>query len=102
MTVPKHAELIHAFADGKVLQFLSSRSSNWLDYSNTMCPDFSDGVWRIKPNEPKKAVIATFISSRGHIEMCLKGTNAFGDFYTEDGWKHYPELDREVTLPVEE
>jgi hypothetical protein len=104
--IPKHADLIHAYADGKVLQRLVAQgdgTTDWLTWHSSYCPDFNDGnEWRIKPDEPKKAVIATWVSRSGLVSHNVVGSEVFGNYTSSEDWTHIVELDREVTLPVEE
>jgi hypothetical protein len=99
MTLPKHADLIHAFADGKVLQY--KQEDHWFNYNGKLVPTFGVSEWRIKPDEPKKAVIATLIDTDdGELSTCIYGRERCTNLQAW-GWLHIPELDREVTLPEE-
>ncbi len=50
MTVHKHANLIHAFADGKVLQYKEKGLEEWMDWTNKFCPNTEHYDVRIKPD----------------------------------------------------
>ena len=103
MTIPKHADLIHAFADGKVVQLRTKNlpTSKWETWNNSYCPDFDFSCveWRIKPDEPKKAVIATMLFEEdGDIQFVVVGSEMYENM--ANSWLHLKELDREVTLPT--
>ncbi len=100
MNIPKHADLIHAFADGKVLQFMDR--GKWKDWDSDYCPNTVHYEVRIKPDEPKKAVIATLKHVHGAVEQVEVGSRIWENYVRDGGWIHLTELDREVTLPVEE
>jgi hypothetical protein len=58
------AELIHSFADGKVLQYKSPRNEAWIDWTRDDCPEFvrlNGNEWHIKPAEPKKMFVDCFL-----------------------------------------
>ena len=92
--IPKHADLIHAFADGKVLQF--HFEDEWHDWNEDHCPSFliQEREWRIKPNEPKKVKCVGWFDGE-NLFMLKEGVEP------KFPSKRIPELDREVTLPVE-
>jgi hypothetical protein len=96
--IPEYTDFIHAFADGKVLQYFWNE--RWNDWERSYCPEFSDHEWRVKPAEPKKAVIATLIYKDGDVQTALHESQRFLCLVSE-GWKHVMPLDREVTLPEE-
>ena len=91
MTIPAHAELIHAFADGKTLQF-KFRDMTWENWTQKFCPHFQDEdrEWRIKV-EPK---VTRYLAYEDHNGWMLWRN----DNYSEDcGYKRIPALDKEVT-----
>lgn len=46
----KYAKLIHAFADGKTLQWRNPGLDHWVDYELDSCPAFHGrNEWRVKP-----------------------------------------------------
>lgn len=57
MAEHKHAEVLRAIADGKVVQWQSRADGSWNDRQslvNPLCEDFLN--WRVKP-EPKPDVV---------------------------------------------
>ena len=99
MTKEEIAVLGHAFFDGKTLQWKSKDTWQWLNYSNTNCPDFRDGFeWRIKPDEPKTITICTFYSKYGRTCMCIKDSDEFNDLYPDMAWTHIKSLDQVVEV----
>lgn len=90
MTPEEIKTLGHAFFDGKTLQY-SGAKDIWKDWTNPYCPGLRDGLkWRIKPDEPKK------------VKYCCYEVNCELQWFREGtvkGFKHIPELDREITLP---
>ena len=91
MTPEEIKTLGHAFFDGKTLQ---SRYGNgdWMDWTCSYCPSFEMGSkWRIKPDEPKKVKYCCYEKVNGELQWFRENTLK--------GFKHIPELDREITLP---
>ena len=91
MTPEEIKTLGHAFFDGKTLQYNGVKDI-WEDWINPYCPGFRDGFkWRIKPDEPKKVKYRCYEKVNGELQWFREGTIK--------GFKHIPELDREITLP---
>ena len=62
------------------------------------CPDFEQHCyWRIKPDEPKKVKLECWLHRNTGSLMYRYAGNDMTEYYIR-----IPELDREVTLPVEE
>lgn len=57
MTVPKHADLIHAFADGKALQYEEKSLKEWKDWANKFCPNTEHYDVRIKHGDRWQVVV---------------------------------------------
>lgn len=55
MTRHRHADVIHAIAEGKKAQYLSDKG-NWVDAVNINPISYFDMQWRIKP-EPKPDIV---------------------------------------------
>jgi len=97
MTIPKNAELIHAFADGKVLQF--KRLNEWFDWEGGYLPAVHlGGDWRIKPDEPKKGILRKLRHSNGCVIEGIVGSDWYNTMITSCRAIPIPQLDREVTL----
>ena len=91
MTPEEIKTLGHAFFDGKTLQYQNGDGS-WMIWEYPYCPKLISGIWRIKPDEPKKI-------------LCLGWFDGENLFMLKDGVapkfpsKRIKELDREITLP---
>lgn len=91
MTPEEIKTLGHAFFDGKTLQY-RYENGDWMDLTSSYCPGFKDGLkWRIKPDEPKKVKYCCYEKVNGELQWFREGTLK--------GFKHIPELDREINLP---
>lgn len=82
--------LSHAFFDGKTLQY-EEGNGNWCDWAEEYRQWFGGCEWRIKPDEPKKVKYCCYEKVNGELQWFREGTLK--------GFKHIPELDREITLP---
>lgn len=92
MSIPKHAGLIHAFADGKTLQYIHDRSKSWVTWEELHCPDFNYAKeWRIKPDEPKKITYMCYEVPGGDLLWSRYAKTYF----------RLPELDYTVILPLD-
>lgn len=97
MTKEEINQLGHAFFDGKTLQWKSKDTGQWLNYSNTNCPDFEDGCeWRIKPDEPKTITICTFIHTGGWVIHAVKDSHICKSHINNEEWTHIKSLDQVV------
>ena len=95
MTPEEIKTLGHAFFDGKVLQYQNGNGS-WMIWEYPYCPKLISGIWRIKPDEPKKVKLEAWINENGSL---MHKAN-FGEGYVARGsWVRIPELDLEITLP---
>ena len=90
MTPEEIKTLGHAFFDGKTLQYQNGDGS-WMIWEYPYCPKLISGIWRIKPDEPKKVKYCCYEKVNGELQWFREGTLK--------GFKHIPELDREITLP---
>ena len=93
MTIPAHAELIHAYADGKTLQYKVTEFDNiFSDWDKEFCPCFGRGhEWRIKP-EPKVTRYLAYEDDNGWIHWRNAEQTAL-----LVAFKRIPALDKEVT-----
>ena len=95
MTPEEIKTLGYAFFDGKTLQYQNGNGS-WMIWEYPYCPKLTYGVWRIKPDEPKKVKLEAWIDENGSL---MHKAN-FGEGYMARGsWIRIPELDLEITLP---
>ena len=90
MTPEEIKTLGHAFFDGKTLQYQNGDGS-WMIWEYPYCPKLISGIWRIKPDEPEKVKYRCYEKVNGELQWFRDGTLK--------GFKHIPELDREITLP---
>ena len=90
MTPEEIKTLGHAFFDGKTLQYQNGDGS-WMIWEYPYCPKLISGIWRIKPDEPKKVKYCCYEKVNGELQWFREGTLK--------GFKHIPELDLEITLP---
>jgi hypothetical protein len=90
MTPEEIKTLGHAFFDGKTLQYQNGDGS-WMIWEYPYCPKLISGIWRIKPDEPKKVKYCCYEKVNGELQWFREGTLK--------GFKRIPELDREITLP---
>lgn len=104
MSIPAHAELIHAFADGKTLEMRNSeRMTDWTVWRHQYCPDFTINgrEWRIKP-EPKVTRYLAWEYHDGEFRMAREGSQYAERLYKNNvGWKRIPALDKEVIVGEE-
>jgi hypothetical protein len=88
----KHADLIHAWADGAQIQMRFSRNDEWVDARSPSWDEFTS--YRIKP-EPKLDVVKDFYLesnpllglrfSQAHTPIDLRGREFGGIRCTFDG-----------------
>ncbi len=96
MTTPhKHADLIHAFADGKILQYMDK--DRWIDWAHDYCPNTVHCTVRIKPGVAKKVKLECWLHrNTGALMYRYEGADQ------PEYFVRLPELDREITLPGDE
>ena len=95
MTPEEIKKLGHAFFDGKTLQFQKGDGS-WMTWGCLHCPNMISGIWRIKPDEPKKVKLEAWLDESG---LLMHKAN-FGEGYVARGsWIRIPDIDYEITLP---
>jgi hypothetical protein len=64
----KHADLIHAWADGAEIQFWSENFHEWCDVIEGTQPDWYPSTqYRIKPEEKKPVVRWLWVDNEGYI-----------------------------------
>ena len=90
MTPEEIKTLGHAFFDGKTLQYQNGDGS-WMIWEYPYCPKLISGVWRIKPDEPKRVGYRCYEKPSGELQWFREGTLK--------RFKRIPELDLEITLP---
>ena len=94
MTPEEIKTLGHAFFDGKTLQYQNGDGS-WMIWEYPYCPKLTYGIWRIKPDEPKKVKLACWLHrNTGNLTYRYAGVEEYAE-----GYVRIPELDREITLP---
>ena len=95
MTPEEIKTLGHAFFDGKTLQYQNGDGS-WMIWEYPYCPKLISGIWRIKPDEPKKVKLLAWLEQNtGYLNLRLE---SFGE-PKHSNCIRIPELDREITLP---
>lgn len=94
MTPEEIKTLGHAFFDGKTLQY-NKGDGSWMTWDYPYCPNMIPGIWRIKPDEPKKVKLEAWIDEDG---LLMHKAN-FGESSLSASWVRIPELDHEITLP---
>ena len=95
MTPEEIKTLGHAFFDGKTLQYQNGNGS-WMIWEYPYCPKLTYGVWRIKPDEPKKVKLLAWLErDTGYLNHRLE---SFGEPKHSDRIR-IPDLDYEITLP---
>ena len=94
MTPEEIKTLGHAFFDGKTLQYQNGDGS-WMIWEYPYCPKLISGIWRIKPDEPKKVKFLGWLGVNGDLRQIL----ASESWPNQKGLVRIPELDREITLP---
>lgn len=94
MTPEEIKTLGHAFFDGKTLQYQKGDGS-WMIWEYPYCPKLISGIWRIKPDEPKKVKFLGWLGTSGE----LRQIRANESWPNQHGLIRLPELDCEITLP---
>ncbi len=83
MTPHKHAEVIHAFADGKTIQHMIS--GEWTDWKHDSAPPFySSCAYRLKP-EPVVRYFQMWVTNDARCAVSLEFGPVRPCFIREDG-----------------